>query len=179
MAGLFFCPIWRSHTAMDESLDRNLGTPLSIRISLSEFDDLVSELVGMRVSHSWRGHGSAMFLELGRLRKVPLRRKGEFGLKGQATAMIEWDWRVEGPHSVKFGSSSGNRRLNRGITSLKGTRINAISLVGSLPELRISFDDGRALQSCVMVEGQPEWCLFLKDRSWLCVRRGTIVHERG
>jgi hypothetical protein len=66
--------------------------------------------------------------------------------------------------------------MDWGIASLKGTRVQSITLEGALPELRVALDDGRALQSFTTVEGQPEWTLFLKDRSVLCVERGVVKH---
>ncbi len=150
----------------------------SVRISRDRFSELASELVGLSVTNPWRGYGSAIMLELGRLRKSPSLFSDGYSLTGQATVSIEWSWRVEGHRSVQFGSWSGNRKIDNGIKGLKGIRAKAFSLEGSLPELRILFDDGRALQSFTTVEGQPEWCLFLKDESWLHVARGILNHER-
>jgi hypothetical protein len=92
--------------------------------------------------------------------------------------MIEWSWRVERRRSVQFGSWSGDRKIDNGIMSLKGLRVEAFSLEGSLPELRIMFNDGRALQSFTTTEGQPQWGLLLKDESSLHVARGALRHER-
>ena len=163
--------------ALDMPIDLKTGVTF-VRISRGKFSQLASELAGLCVTNPWRGAGSAVFLELGRLRKLPHIFADGPSLKGQATVMIEWSWRVEGRRSVQFGSWSGDRKMDNGIMSLKGVRAEAFSLEGSLPELRIMFDDGRALQSFTTIEGQPEWCLFLKDESWLHVARGTLRHER-
>src|SRR2546430_6399349 len=81
----------------------------------------------MRVSHAWRGYGSALFLELVALRPVRPRRhgKGRAGPrppKGEATVMIEWSWRIERPRSIESGSWSSERRINAGIKRLTGSR---------------------------------------------------------
>jgi len=131
----------------------------------------------MPVTRPWRGFGSAVFLELGRLRREPRVVRPGFVLKGRVTVMVEWSWRVEGPRSVVFGSWSGDRKMNRGIDSLKGTRVRSVTLEGGLPELRIAFDDGRALQSFITVESQPVWVLFLEDGSQVSVRRGVVTQS--
>src|SRR4051794_7120334 len=65
-------------------------------------------LIGLPLSHLWRGAGSAIFLEFGRLtERTYLRRDGtrpnpcgEFGL------MIQWSWRIEDKASIMCGSWS-------------------------------------------------------------------------
>ena len=69
---------------------------------------------GMPVSHSWRGYGSALFLEFGNL-TAQLRNDGSPWLRkdgsalhpnGEVTLMIEWSWRIEDEHSIICGSWS-------------------------------------------------------------------------
>ena len=101
----------------------------------------------MRVSHAWRGYGSALFLELGALRPVRPRRhgKGRAGPrppKGEATVMIEWSWRIERPRSIESGSWSSERRINGGIKRLTGSRISGITIAGRLPELVLALTGG-------------------------------------
>jgi hypothetical protein len=55
--------------------------------------------------------------------------------------------------------------------------VKSVSILGELPELRVAFDDGRALQAFTTVEGQPEWTVFLRDGSWLRVTRGRLHRE--
>ena len=164
--------------AGEPNVRQSQGVKVSlVRVSREEFTSLVTELIGMPLTRGWRGFGSAVFLELGQLRREPYFNRPGHSLKGRVTVMVEWSWRVEGPRSVMFGSWSGDRKMNRGIELLKGTRVRSITLEGALPELRIAFDDGRALQSFTTVEGQPEWVLFLEDGSSLGVHRGVV--KRG
>ena len=73
-----------------------------------QFEDIAIPLVGLPVSHSWRVHGSDIFLEFAkfsppsRLRRdgSPCAPRGEMGL------MIEWSWRIEGRRSILCGSWS-------------------------------------------------------------------------
>src|SRR5438876_8451243 len=117
----------------------------------------------MRVSHAWRGYGSALFRELGALRPVrpPRHAKGRATPrhpKGEATAMIEWSWRIEGARSLEFGSWSSERRINAGIR-----RLADITVAGRLPELVLALTGGRWVHSFMTADGQPEWVVFLRD----------------
>lgn len=63
---------------------------------------------GMAVSHIWRGHGSALFIEFGELTSGTRKRgDGSPGpLEGQIGLMIEWSWRIEDERSIVCGSWS-------------------------------------------------------------------------
>jgi len=85
-------------------------------IARERFGELARPAIGLPVSHTWRGFGSAIFLELGRLRPAPALRatppgrrppnpRGEFGV------MIEWSWRVDRARSIEAGSWSTERRI--------------------------------------------------------------------
>jgi hypothetical protein len=91
--------------------------------------------------------------------------------------MVEWSWRIESPRGIVFGSWSSDRRIDNGIARLKSLRLDAIALVGRLPELLVNFSSDRWLSTFMTAEGQPEWTIFLPDHSWLTVERGTVVHD--
>ena len=91
--------------------------------------------------------------------------------------MVEWSWRVERPRSVLFGSLSSDRRITNQLQRLVGENVTDVAIVGRLPELVVGLSGKLWLHSFTTVEGQPEWALFLPDRSWLCVRRGVLVQE--
>jgi hypothetical protein len=143
-------------------------------ISLDQFKRLAESLVGLPVSRAWRGYGSAAFLELGAMTGVYERTGNP---RGEAGVIIQWSWRVEGARSVVFGSWSSDRKMNDGIESLVGRKLQHISLVGRLPEISIELSGKRWLHSFMTADGQPKWCVFLQDGSWLCVRRGCVVRE--
>ena len=128
----------------------------------------------MPVSNTWRGHGSAIFLELGKIRLDP----GGGHPHGQASFMIEWSWRVEGPRSIQLGSWSTERRITSGVARLKGLRVREVSVVGRLPELSVGLSGGRWVHSFMTERGLPAWTIFLPDGSWICVERGTVIHNR-
>ena len=147
------------------------------RVDDARFQRLTAPLVGLPVTRPWRGYGSALFLELGPLKRVRITRRAGHSLKGLASVMIEWGWRVERPRSVEFGSWSLDRRIDSGIRSLQRAKVESVQLDGRLPELSLGLSGGRWLRSFMISGGQPRWALFLPDGSWLCVQRGVLIRE--
>jgi len=147
----------------------------------SEFERLITPLIGLPVNWPWRGYGSAIFLELGALRRTPRKSpRGGHRLDGQATIMIEWDWRVENPCWIEFGSSSYDKELDAGLKTLQRHRIEAITFRGRIPELVITFDDDRRLLSFMTNPARPVWCVFLPDGSRISVddKTANVVLKR-
>lgn len=93
--------------------------------------------------------------------------------------MIQWSWRVEQARSIQFGSWSSNRIMDLRIPLLQKRRLEEISLFGRLPELSVRLSRGLWLSSFMTTDGQPDWTVFLRGDTWLTVRRGGVVHERG
>ena len=152
------------------------------RITAAEFHEWLAPLVGMPVSRTWRGYGSALFLELGVLHeehRPPTRVNPEprVSLKGEATVMIQWSWRVERPRSIAFGSWSTDRRMDFGISRLTGHRVEGITVEGRIPELVITLSGGLWVHAFNTSEGQPEWTVFLPDESRLEVAAGRLVRN--
>lgn len=149
-------------------------------LSREEFAALTRPLVGMPVSHTWRGAGSAIFLELGALTTETRisRKRGEYtATSGEATFMLEWSWRVESPRAIQFGSWSTERRITHGVASLAGHTLVQLELAGRIPELVLTLDRSRWLHTFMTAEGQPAWYIRLQDTSWLSVRRGHIIRQ--
>ncbi|HEY4010455.1 MAG TPA: hypothetical protein VGM11_09920 [Acidobacteriaceae bacterium] len=55
-----------------------MGLPIAQRTDI-DFAEFVKPAVGLPVSHVWRGYGSAIFLELGKLSAGRVRRDGSRG----------------------------------------------------------------------------------------------------
>ena len=141
-------------------------------ISTEEFQKLTRRLVGLPVSKVWRGFGSAVFFEFGELSQ-----NGTKQAKGEATAMLEWSWRVEKAKSVLFGSFSGERKIARGLQSLAGRKILDVVVEGRLPEIVIHLSGGLWVHSFTTVEGHPEWTLFLPGNTCVSSRLGRLEKE--
>jgi hypothetical protein len=143
------------------------------RLSRAVFATLAAPAVGLEVAHTWQGYGSAVFLELGRLRRV----RGQTNPWGEFSVMVEWSWRVESARRVQFGSWSRDRRIASGVASLAGRTVTELGVEGRLPELVVGLSGGRWLRSFMTAEGQPHWTLFLPSRDWVCVQRGVLVRS--
>ncbi|WP_157739270.1 hypothetical protein [Herbaspirillum sp. meg3] len=131
-------------------------------------------LIGEKISHVWRGGGSAIFIELGNLRK---RRKlnGEPGEpKGDITVMIEWSWRIEGPKSILGGSWSSERGWPKIFEKIIGESVLDVQLFGVLPEICILLSNGSRVTSFMTANGQPQWTILTHD-----VSRGALGVKRG
>jgi hypothetical protein len=144
-----------------------------IAISGDDFEALVQPLLGLRVSLPWKGYGSAIFLELGEL--VSLKSNRRRHDNGEACISVTWDWRVEAETAVLYGSSNSRPEIDAGIQTLKGTTVEAIGVVGQVPELVVRFSNGHCLRSMVMVTGNPEWAIRLTDDSWINAKRGLLL----
>jgi hypothetical protein len=144
-------------------------------ISHDRFHELSRCLIGLRITKPWHGYGSAIFIELGKLTLEKWKNnEAEFG---EACVGIEWSWRVERKRSIAFGSWSGERKMNSGIESLIGRRVEEVVLVGRLPEIMVQMSGGLWLHSFMTAEGKPEWRVKLIDGSWISYEGGRIVHE--
>lgn len=139
-------------------------------ISAEQFAGVVSGLHGVPISRTWRGIGTAIFVELGKLSNAQRP-------KGEATIMLEWSWRVEAPKSIAFGSFSGDRKISNRLAKLVGLKVAEIGIVGRLPELFIRLSNGYYIQSFSTVEGDPEWCLLFRDGSAYYSQRQLLIEE--
>lgn len=156
-------------------------TPGRTNLTHEQFHALTRPLIGMPISHTWRGAGSAIFLELGALttHTRTSRSRGEYTYhEGEVGLMLEWSWRVESPRAIQFGSWSTNPQMTRGVASLQGHTVVEVELEGRLPELVLSLDRNRWLHTFMTAEGQPAWAIRLQDQAWLGVNRGHL-HRQG
>lgn len=152
------------------------------RIYHSQFNALISGIIGLEITEAQPGAGTCLLIDIGEIKAETVKspRSGELHEfhEGHFGLMIEWDWRVERERSIEFGSASRLRKMDRGIESLKGERIASVELVGDIPELKVSLSSGRRLMSFMTIESQPAWVIFLDfHRSWIHVRRGCLYHS--
>lgn len=144
---------------------------------IATFLEFVQPLIGMPVSHVWRGYGSAIFLEFGRLYRTK-RLSGTRGNdQGEVGLMIEWSWRIEGKRRIWCGSWSEDDRLLPCLQKLLGRTVISIAPFGRLAEVEFNFSGGLHLLSMMTAEGDPGWAIF--DRrgqtsSSMSIRAGRL-----
>lgn len=136
-------------------------------------------IIGRRVSHVWRGAGSAIFLEFGEL-TPHTRLDGRAGNPiGDVSLMIEWSWRIERPRSIVGGSWSSERRWHGMLERLRGASVNSVDLFAPLPEIAVTLSNRLRVVSFMTAEGQPRWALICRrpPLGTLHVRRGNLHVE--
>lgn len=140
--------------------------------------ELRQAVVGSPVGHVWRGYGSAIFLELGAMTSSPLADGRPAQPRGDLSIGIEWNWRFERPRSILGGTWSDERRWPGFFRSILGQTIHDLALLGTLPEIELTFSNGMRLQSFMNDAGQPQWSVIEKrsgqTRTWW-VERGRVA----
>jgi hypothetical protein len=132
-------------------------------------------LIGQPLSHVWRGHGSAIFLEFGRLTPTT-RRSGEAGNPtGELGLMIQWSWRIEDTVSILCGSWSEEQLWEPTFALLRNKVVVELSVVGRLPEIVVALTESLWVSSFMTAEGDPQWSLFDRRGGTL----GTLSVQQG
>jgi hypothetical protein len=136
-----------------------------------------SALIGLPLSHLWRGHGSAIFLEFGRLTPQTRRTGAAANPRGEFGLMVEWSWRIENRTSILCGSWSGEHLWEPTFDLLRNRTVVDLTVVGRLPEVVVALAEDRYMSSFMTAEGDPSWALF--DRRGdtlrtLSVRDGSL-----
>lgn len=137
-------------------------------------------LRGMSVSHAWRGHGSAIFLEFGEL-AAKTRTDGSPGNPdGELTLMIEWSWRIERGDDIVCGSWSDDGLWQSWLERLIGHTVSDFGVFGRLPEANLSLNGGIHVLSFMTSEGGPEWAMMDHRDNGLAtmmVKHGRVCAE--
>lgn len=136
---------------------------------------------GLSVSHVWRGHGSALIIELGRLTPRTRRDGSASEPEGEIGLMIEWSWRIEDGRSIACGSWSNADLWPSTFARLNGRVVEDLSTFGNLPEVVLSLADDLRVASFMTAEGDPAWALFDRRGSRVitaCCSEGAIGIER-
>lgn len=137
----------------------------------------------MKVSHLWRGYGSAIFLEFGALSPGRTRRDGSAGnAKGELTIRVEWSWRIEDATSILCGSWSEDALWEPTFDLIRGSHVEGMTMFGRLPEIDLALSGGRHLVTFMTAEGQPEWAITdsrSEPQTWLAVRNGALFEDDG
>jgi hypothetical protein len=133
-----------------------------------------------RVSHVWRGHGSALFLEFGGLLEQRSRSGRRLAPQGELSLMIEWSWRIESGRAILGGSWSAPRRWPKLFRRLVGSCVRSARVFGPLPEIAVSLTNGLRVVSFMTADGQPSWTILANRPALgtLGVRDGRL-HVRG
>jgi hypothetical protein len=135
-------------------------------------------LIGLPLSHLWRGYGSAIFLEFGRLTpSTRIRRDGTAcNPRGELGLMIQWSWRIENTAAILCGSWSEEPLWEPTFDLLRNEAIVELSVVGRLPEIVVALTGSLYVSSFMTAEGDPQWSLF--DRREATLRTLNVQEGR-
>jgi hypothetical protein len=141
------------------------------------FASFAASLVGLPISHVWRGYGSAIFIELGELFPRSNRDGSAGHPEGEVSLGIEWSWRIEDHAAIRCGSWSDEALWEPALDTLRGARVAQCELFGALPEIALTTDTGVRFLSFSTTDGQPQWH-FVDRRDgperWFTVREGQL-----
>jgi hypothetical protein len=124
------------------------------------FDSFAATLIGLPISHVWRGYGSAIFVEIGELSSWPRKDGAPGNPQGEVTLGVEWSWRIEDGSAILCGSWSEEGLWEPTLSLFRHARIARCELFGALPEIAITTDTGIRLLSFCTTDGQPQWHLM-------------------
>jgi len=145
-----------------------------VSLTKEEFDRIVKPILGLEISRSWQGYGSALGIELGRLQPTSGNPRS---LQGEASILLEWCWRFESEREVVFGAFDSHPVIETGLAGLMGSRVVDIRLEGRLPELVFELSSGLWLRTFAPLGGDPRWTIFLLDGSWLSIGKGVVQRQ--
>lgn len=158
---------------------------LTERLDSVGFDEDLSGLTDMKVSHAWLGYADALFLECGRLKKERHPRPRKDGtvlssrtwLRGQVTFMLDCEWRVENRFSVAYGRHSTSRKLSHRMKKMRGDSISSVKASGRIPELSIELKSGQVIRTFQSFEGCPNWSIGFNDLSLIGIAPEWKMNE--
>lgn len=144
---------------------------------IEAFEPFASSLIGLPISHVWRGYGSALFVEFGKLLPVARRDGSPGNPEGQVSLGVEWSWRIEDQTAIRCGSWSEEELWEPAFNTLRDAQVARCELFGALPEVIVTTVGGIRFLSFSTTDGQPQW--HLVDRRdglprWFTVRRGRL-----
>ncbi|MCP4320052.1 MAG: hypothetical protein GY789_29755 [Hyphomicrobiales bacterium] len=138
-------------------------------------------MIGLPLGHFWFGHGSAIFLEFGRLSPGKRRDGSEGDPQGEYGVMIEWGWRLEGRKYILCGCRSDEDRWEPSFDMLRDTSLASVSLTGRLSEIDLCFSNEMHCVSFMIEKGHPQWTIFDRRSDklrTLISRKGRVELER-
>lgn len=145
--------------------------------SAKEFDAFAATLASLSITHVWRGYGSAIFIEIGKLSPRSRRDGSPGNPEGEVSLGVEWSWRIEDRASIVCGSWSEEERWEPALDLLRNAQIARCDLFGAIPEVVIVTEAGIRFLSFSTTDGQPQWHMVDRRNGparWFTVRQGQL-----
>jgi hypothetical protein len=125
-----------------------------------DFNEFTRPLVGMRLTHIWRGYGSAIFLNFGELHHR-LWKTGRLSWNpcGEMSISLTWSWRIEGRRRIWLGSWSDEEKWQKFFDKMVGATVKEVKTFARLAEIDVELSCGLHVVSFMTAEGDPEWAI--------------------
>lgn len=116
-------------------------------------------LIGLGLSHIWRGYGSALFVEFGNLQNVVLNGRPLRQPVGDMNIGLGWTWRIEDGTTILAGSYGEEKDWPPVFERLLGRKVTDVMLQGRIPELVLDLDNGYRLQTFADYGESADWTI--------------------
>jgi hypothetical protein len=149
-------------------------------LGISAFQQFCAPLVGLPVTHIWRGYGTALYLEFGDLHPRRLSDGSSGNPTGDWELLIASGWRIEGRGLALCDSESDDSHWQEVFRGLMNATVEVVSLVGELPEIALALSNELRLISMTGAQRSPQWTLFdnRKNRAgWAAIKSGILTIE--
>ncbi|MBI2418773.1 MAG: DUF3027 domain-containing protein [Ignavibacteriales bacterium] len=146
-----------------------------MNISFEEFNDLVKPLIGKPVSLAWKGHGTALFLEIGMLRA--LKDRNQNIPDGEVCISPDFEWRIEFEKRVLCGSSNWIPFIEEKLKMLEGLEILGISVDPVTLELEIKLTNDLIVRAIKLTKGDPDWTIRYLDDNYISVENSCLFYQ--
>ena len=130
-----------------------------------ELQNVFTKIKGHLIRATWKGYGSTIFIESGRLKKE----MGSNHHRGEYSFMIEPDWEMFNGKLVFVSSRSNYDRIHDILSAMLGKRIREVRIVGFYrPTLTIKLNNGFILKvKSNKSQDEASWSLKIPDGKWL------------
>jgi hypothetical protein len=149
-------------------------------LEISSFQQFCAPLIGMPVTHIWRGYGTALFLEFGDLHPRRLLDGSSGNPAGDWELMITSGWRIEERGLALCDSESDDSRWQQVFRRLMNTKVERTSLIGEPSEVAVDFSNEFQLISMTVAQDSPHWTLFDNRKNpatWAAIKSGALKVE--
>lgn len=145
---------------------------------------LLSQVNGLPISHAWRGYGSALFLELGKLTQTTqLRRDGsQRNPTGQVSVCLYEGWLISADQKPIY-TAEVDESLSTDLLAFCVSRsVEKIEVATDRSELRMMLSGQMEIEACSRGDRSADWAIAFQctvPPQWLYLKQGEVRMDDG